>query len=48
MLALLRRKQILEELRVKGGVRLTELSESLSVSEMTIRRDLDALQARST
>ena len=40
----LRRKQILEELRAKGGVRLTELSEELSVSEMTIRRDLDALQ----
>ena len=44
MLARLRRKQILEELRAKGGVRLTELSEELSVSEMTIRRDLDALQ----
>ena len=44
MLALLRRKQILEELQAKGGVRLTELSEELSVSEMTIRRDLDALQ----
>jgi DeoR/GlpR family transcriptional regulator of sugar metabolism len=44
VLALLRRKQILEELRAKGGVRLTELSEELSVSEMTIRRDLDALQ----
>lgn len=38
MLALLRRKQILEELRAKGGVRLTELSEELSVSEMTIRQ----------
>ncbi len=44
ILALLRRKQILEELQAKGGVRLTELSEELSVSEMTIRRDLDALQ----
>ena len=44
MLALLRRKQILEHLQAKGGVRLTELSEALSVSEMTIRRDLDALQ----
>jgi DeoR/GlpR family transcriptional regulator of sugar metabolism len=44
VLALLRRKQILEELQAKGGVRLTELSEELSVSEMTIRRDLDALQ----
>jgi DeoR/GlpR family transcriptional regulator of sugar metabolism len=44
MLALLRRKQILEHLQARGGVRLTELSEALSVSEMTIRRDLDALQ----
>ncbi len=44
MLALLRRKQILQELQAKGGVRLAELSEELSVSEMTIRRDLDALQ----
>jgi DeoR/GlpR family transcriptional regulator of sugar metabolism len=44
MLALLRRKQILEKLRATGGVRLTELSEELSVSEMTVRRDLDALQ----
>ena len=44
MLARLRRKQILEVLRAKGGVRLTELSEELSVSEMTIRRDLDSLQ----
>lgn len=40
----MRRKQILEALREKGGVRLTELSEELAVSEMTIRRDLDALQ----
>lgn len=44
MLARLRRKQILEELQARGGVRLAELSEALSVSEMTIRRDLDVLQ----
>lgn len=44
MLARLRRQQILDELQVKGGARLAELSEALSVSEMTVRRDLDALQ----
>jgi DeoR/GlpR family transcriptional regulator of sugar metabolism len=44
MLARLRRRQILDVLRARGGVRLTELSEALSVSEVTIRRDLDALQ----
>ena len=44
MLARLRRKQILEELQAKGGVRLAELSETLVVSEMTVRRDLDALE----
>ncbi len=44
MLARLRRARILEELRAKGGTRLAELSEALSVSEMTVRRDLDALQ----
>lgn len=44
MLARMRRKQILEELQAKGGVRLTELSDAFAVSEMTIRRDLDALE----
>ena len=44
MLAHLRRRRILQELQAKGGARLTDLSEALSVSEMTIRRDLDALQ----
>ena len=44
MLARLRRRRILEVLRARGGVRLTELSEALSVSEMTIRRDLEAPQ----
>jgi len=45
VLARMRRQQILEELQVKGGVRLTELSEAFLVSEMTIRRDLDALES---
>jgi DeoR/GlpR family transcriptional regulator of sugar metabolism len=40
----MRRKEILEELQTRGGVRLTELSEVFLVSEMTIRRDLDALE----
>jgi DeoR/GlpR family transcriptional regulator of sugar metabolism len=44
VLARLRLKQILEELQAKGGVRLAELSETLVVSEMTVRRDLDALE----
>jgi DeoR/GlpR family transcriptional regulator of sugar metabolism len=40
----MRRAQILEELQARGGVRLTELSEAFLVSEMTVRRDLDALE----
>jgi len=44
VLAHLRRERIFAELQSKGGARLTELSKSLGVSEMTVRRDLDALQ----
>jgi len=44
VLARMRRDHILEELQAKGGLRLTELSEAFSVSEMTIRRDLDVLE----
>jgi DeoR/GlpR family transcriptional regulator of sugar metabolism len=40
----MRRDQILGQLQAKGGARLTELSETLLVSEMTVRRDLDALE----
>jgi len=36
-----RHQRILEVLRVKGKVDVTELSETLGVAEMTIRRDLD-------
>jgi DeoR/GlpR family transcriptional regulator of sugar metabolism len=43
VLARMRRKQILDEVVAKGGVRLTELSQAFRVSEMTVRRDLDAL-----
>ncbi len=44
MLASMRRRQILEHLQQTGGMRLSELSRALSVSEMTIRRDLEFLQ----
>nr|WP_206441910.1 DeoR/GlpR family DNA-binding transcription regulator [Streptomyces boncukensis] len=34
---------ILEEVRRRGGARVNELTRKLSVSDMTVRRDLDAL-----
>lgn len=40
----MRRDQIVELLTANGGMRLTELSEAFSVSEMTVRRDLDELE----
>jgi DeoR/GlpR family transcriptional regulator of sugar metabolism len=43
MLAAERRAQILEQLQRHGAVRVGELTELLGVSDMTIRRDLDAL-----
>jgi len=43
MLAGQRQKLILDEIRRLGAVRVSELTELLSVSEMTVRRDLDAL-----
>jgi DeoR/GlpR family transcriptional regulator of sugar metabolism len=43
MLAAQRHKLIVEEVRRQGAVRVSELTELLGVSEMTIRRDLDAL-----
>ena len=45
MLAGQRQKLILEEVRRRGAVRVSELTEQLGVSEMTVRRDLDALAA---
>ena len=45
MLAAQRQQLIVDETRRKGGVRLSELTRLLSVSEMTIRRDIDALAA---
>lgn len=43
LLAAQRRALILEEVRRRGGVRVNELTRRLQVSDMTIRRDLDAL-----
>lgn len=38
-----RRVRILEQVRLRGGMRVSELAQLLGVSAMTIRRDLDAL-----
>ena len=46
MLAEERRRKIVQELRIKGAVRTSELSSMLSVSEITIRNDLDVLAER--
>jgi len=46
MLARQRQERILEALRASGGVRVSDLTEELRVSYMTVRRDLDALAER--
>ncbi|MGW7266159.1 DeoR/GlpR family DNA-binding transcription regulator [Streptomyces sp. NPDC054842] len=43
LLAEQRRNLILDEVRRRGGVRVNELTRRLGVSDMTVRRDLDAL-----
>lgn len=43
MLARQRQARILDEVRRTGGVRVSELTELLGVSDMTIRRDLEQL-----
>ncbi|MCZ7461743.1 DeoR/GlpR family DNA-binding transcription regulator [Streptomyces sp. WMMC940] len=43
LLAEQRRAVILDEVRRRGGVRVNELTHRLNVSDMTVRRDLDAL-----
>ncbi len=43
MLAKQRRFLILDQVRRSGGVRVSELTQMLAVSDMTIRRDLDIL-----
>ena len=45
MLAEQRQMLIVEEIRRRGAVRVSELTELLAVSDMTIRRDLDVLAA---
>jgi DeoR/GlpR family transcriptional regulator of sugar metabolism len=45
MLAGQRQQLILEEVRRSGAVRVSELTDRLAVSDMTIRRDLDVLAA---
>ncbi|WP_159944826.1 MULTISPECIES: DeoR/GlpR family DNA-binding transcription regulator [unclassified Nocardiopsis] len=46
MLAAQRQELILEQVRRAGAVRVADLVESLAVSDMTVRRDLDALENR--
>ncbi|MGA9872692.1 MAG: DeoR/GlpR family DNA-binding transcription regulator [Rhodococcus sp. (in: high G+C Gram-positive bacteria)] len=46
MLAAERQGAIIAALRAEGAVKVVELAEFLGVSEMTIRRDLDALDER--
>ncbi|OON71390.1 DeoR/GlpR family DNA-binding transcription regulator [Streptomyces tsukubensis] len=43
LLAEQRRAMIVDEVRRRGGVRVNELTKRLGVSDMTVRRDLDAL-----
>ncbi|TFE43465.1 DeoR/GlpR transcriptional regulator [Streptomyces sp. ICN441] len=43
LLAEQRRALIVDEVRRRGGVRVNELTRRLNVSDMTVRRDLDAL-----
>jgi DeoR/GlpR family transcriptional regulator of sugar metabolism len=47
MLAAERRDAILRALHTGGAVRVADLAAELDVSEMTVRRDLDALDAQS-
>ena len=46
MLAPQRHAFILERLRAEGAVRVSDLMRELDVSDMTVRRDLEALEAR--
>ncbi|GFG51451.1 DeoR family transcriptional regulator [Mycolicibacterium agri] len=46
MLAAERRRAILASLQAGGAVRVADLAAQLSVSEMTVRRDLDVLDAQ--
>src|SRR5262245_806584 len=46
MLARQRQERILDEVRERGGARVSDLVEQLGVSDMTIRRDIEALASR--
>lgn len=46
MLAAVRQARILDEVRKAGGVRVSDLTEMLGVSDMTVRRDLDGLDRK--
>jgi DeoR/GlpR family transcriptional regulator of sugar metabolism len=46
VLARQRQERILEEVRVRGGARVSDLVELLAVSDMTVRRDIAALARR--
>jgi DeoR/GlpR family transcriptional regulator of sugar metabolism len=46
MLARQRQELILDAVRTTGGARVSELVEQLGVSDMTVRRDIDALARR--
>ena len=46
MLARQRQERILDEVRERGGARVSDLVELLGVSDMTIRRDIEALASR--
>lgn len=46
MLAAVRQARILDEVRKAGGVRVSDLTEILGVSDMTVRRDLDSLDRK--
>lgn len=46
MLAVERQRRILEELRERGSVNVTELARDCGVSSVTIRSDLDVLEAQ--
>ena len=45
MLAAQRKARILEEVALAGAIRIGDLAEKLKVSEVTIRRDVEALAA---
>lgn len=46
LFALQRRQRLMDQLRLHGAVRVRDLAQDLSVSELTIRRDIAALAER--